>query len=184
VASSRTSTRARRSRVDPATIVKGASAEREVTRFVAKFDSRVARLIRSTRQAVRKLMPTANELVYDNYNFFVIGFSSTERPSDALVSLACSAKGVSLCFIYGATLPDPDGILQGGGNQTRFVRLESAATLAEPPVVALIRAAKAQADPPLRSTGRRVTIVRSVSAKQRARRAASTGRRPRARPTG
>jgi hypothetical protein len=29
---------------------------------------------------LRQRLPTANELVYDNYNFFVIGYSSTERP--------------------------------------------------------------------------------------------------------
>jgi hypothetical protein len=29
-------------------------------------------------------VPTARELVYDTYNFFVIGFDTTERPPTAL----------------------------------------------------------------------------------------------------
>jgi hypothetical protein len=37
------------------------------------------------RSAVRKRFPTANELVWDNYNFFVIGYSPTERPTDSIV---------------------------------------------------------------------------------------------------
>ena len=146
------------------------SPARQVVRCIAKFDSRVAKVIRASRAALRKRFPTANELVYDNYNFFVIGYSTTERPSDCMVSLAANAKGVGLSFYYGATLPDPGNILLGSGNQNRFIRLESAATLAKPEVEALLRAATAQAKSPLPTTGRRRTIVRSVAARQRPRR--------------
>jgi len=145
------------------------SPARQVAGFVAKFDPKVAKVIRASRAALRKRFPTANELVYDNYNFFVIGFSATERSSDCLVSLVANAKGVGLSFYYGATLPDPANILLGSGNQNRFIRLESAATLARPEVEALLRAATAQAKTPLPTIGRRRIIVRSVSAKQRPR---------------
>jgi len=138
--------------------------------FIAKFDPAVAKLIRSCRLALRKRFPTAIELVYDNYNFFVIGYSATERPSDCIVSLAANAKGVGLSFYYGSTLPDPHKILLGSGNQNRFIRLESAATLARPEVEALLRAAVAQAKSPLPTTGRGTLIIKSISAKQRPRR--------------
>ena len=147
------------------------SPAKQVAGFIAKFDSRVAKLIGTSRAALRKRFPTANELVYDNYNFFVIGFSTTERSSHCMVSLAANAKSVGLSFYYGATLPDPGKILLGSGNQNRFIRLESAATLAKPEVEALLRAAAAQAKSPLPATGRGRTIVKSVSAKQRPRRA-------------
>src|SRR5664279_2324624 len=98
--------------------------EKQLASFIAKFDPPMVRLIRSCRSALRKRFPTANELVYDNYNFFVIGFCSTDRASDCIVSLASQAKGVALSFYYGATLPDPDKMLQGSGNQNRFIRLE------------------------------------------------------------
>src|SRR5215208_2326200 len=104
----------------------------QVRSFIAKFDPAVATLIRASRAAMRKRLPTALELVYDNYNFFVIGYSSTERASDCVVSLACGANGVSLSFYHGAALSDPDGVLLGNGNQNRFVRLESAETLTSP----------------------------------------------------
>ena len=113
---------------------------------------------------------TANELVYDNYNFFVIGYSPTERPSDAIVSIAARANGVGLCFIHGARLPDPHKLLLGSGNQTRFIRLESASVVARPEVEALIAAAIAQAKSPLPASRRGKLIIRSVSAKQRSRR--------------
>jgi len=146
------------------------SPAKQVAGFIAKFDSDVAKRIRAVRAALHKRFPTANELVYDNYNFFVIGYCTTERPSDCMVSLAANAKGVGLSFYYGATLPDPCKILLGSGNQNRFIRLECAATLAKPEVAALLRAAAAQAKTPLPATGRGRTIVRSVSAKQRPRR--------------
>jgi hypothetical protein len=143
----------------------------QLASFIARFDPAVARQIRSSRAAMRKRLPTALELVYDNYNFLAIGYSSTERASDCVVSLACGSNGVSLSFYYGATLPDPDGVLLGSGNQNRFVRLESAKTLATPAVERLIAAALAQAKTPMPASVKTRTIVKSVSAKQRPRRA-------------
>lgn len=147
------------------------SPAKQLAGFIAKFDPAMAKRVRSARLALRKRLPTANELVYDNYNFFVIGYCATERPSDCIVSLAAAANGVGLSFYYGATLPDPQKILLGSGKQNRFVRLESAATLASPAVEALIGAAVAQAKTPLPGEGRGHMIIKSVSAKQRPRRA-------------
>lgn len=140
--------------------------------FVAKYDPAVGKLARATRVALRKRLPTAIELVYENYQFLAIGFSATERASDCLVSLAISPKGVALSFYYGSTLPDPDGILLGSGNQNRYVRLDSAAKLAHPAVEAVIRAAIVKAKTPLPATGKGYTVIKSVSAKQRPRRPA------------
>lgn len=146
------------------------SAEAQLKRFVAKFEPKHQTLIRAVRKSLRKRVPTAHELAYDNYNFFVIGYSPTERPADSIVSLTAGASGVGLCFIRGAGLSDPTKILLGSGNQTRFIRLESAAVLARPEVDALIKAAIAQSKAPLPATGRGRLTIRSVSAKQRPRR--------------
>lgn len=144
--------------------------EAQLKTFVAKFDPKDQRLIRAVRRALRKRLPAAHELVYDNYNFFVIGYSPTERPSDAIMSIAAGARSVGLCFIHGAALPDPKKVLLGAGRQTRFIRLESAAVLARPEVQALVAAAIARSKTPLPATGRGKLIIRSVSAKQRPRR--------------
>jgi hypothetical protein len=145
------------------------SAAAQLAAFIRKFSVADQRLIRGVRRALRTRLPTANELVWDNYNFFVIGYSPTERPSDSIVSLAARANGVGVCFIQGAKLRDPKRILSGSGNQTRFLRLESAEALARPEVEALLSAAVAQARTPFADTGRGKLIVRSVSAKQRPR---------------
>jgi hypothetical protein len=150
--------------------VSAPSPEQRVRGFIAKFAPRHQRLIRAVRRALRRRFPTACELVYDNYNFFVLGYGPTERPSDCIVSVAAGASGVGLCFIHGARLPDPERILLGSGNQTRFLRLESAAVLARPAVKALIAAAIARTKPRFPATGRVKLIIRSVAAKQRPRR--------------
>ncbi len=142
----------------------------ELRSFIDKFDPEDQKLIRSVRSALRRRFPTANELVWDNYNFFVIGYSPTDRPTDSIVSIAARANGVGLCFIRGARLPDPGKLLLGSGKQTRFIRVEAAGRLAHPDVEALLAAAIEQAKVPLPSTGRGRLIIRSVAATQRQRR--------------
>lgn len=150
--------------------VKSDAPSRQLASFIAKFAAPMQRRIKAVRASMRKRMPTANELVYDAYNFFVIGYSPTERPSDSIFSVTANSKGVGLCFIYGASLADPDRLLQGDGKQTRFLRLPDASTLSQPAVVSLVRAAIAEADPPLPKSGGGKLIIRSVYAKQRPRR--------------
>jgi hypothetical protein len=149
------------------------TGEQQLAGFIEKFDSKNAALIRSVRKVLRKRLSTANELVYDNYNFFVIGYCSTERPSDCILSIAAGANGVGLSFYHGATLPDPYKLLLGSGSQNRFIRIESAATLSRPEVEELIAAAIQQAEAPLPESGRGKLIIRSISKKQRPRRKGS-----------
>jgi hypothetical protein len=148
-------------------------AEAQLDRFIDKFERKHQTLIRAVRKALRKRFPTANELAYDNYNFLALGYSPTERPSDAILSIAAGSNGVSLCLIRGASLPDPQRILLGSGKQTRFIRVESVEVLARPEVEALVAAAVAQSKAPFRTGGRGKLIIRSVSAKQRPRRRAA-----------
>ncbi|HEX4603521.1 MAG TPA: hypothetical protein VH724_05965 [Candidatus Angelobacter sp.] len=147
-----------------------ADAEKQLAGFIAKFAPDHQALIRAFRKALRKRLPSANELVYDNYNFFVIGYCSSEQPSDCIVSIAAAANGVGLSFYRGADVPDPHKLLLGSGSQNRFIRLESARTLSDPRVDALIAGAALQARTPLPASGKGKLIIRSISAKQRPRR--------------
>ncbi len=145
------------------------AAEKQLKGFIDKFEPRHQALIRAARKALRKRFAGAFELVYDNYNFFVIGYSPTERTSDAIVSLAAAANGARLFFLQGRTLPDPKKVLLGSGSVVRSVRLESVDVLARPEIEALVTAAIKQSDAPL-AGGRCKLIIRSVSKKQRPRR--------------
>jgi hypothetical protein len=150
-------------------IPKSFAPAKQLAAFISKFEPAIQRTLRSSRAALRKRFPTAIEQVYDNYNFLVIGYCSTERPSSCIVSLAASAKGVVLSFYNGASLSDPQKLLQGSGKQNRFIRLPSAKELSEPAVELLIEAAASNAKTPLSSVGRGRLVIKSISAKQRPR---------------
>jgi hypothetical protein len=147
------------------------SPEKQLAGFIAKFTPEVATLIRAARRKMRERLPQALELVYDNYNFFVIGYGPSEKASEAIFSLAAQAKGVSLCFLQGAGLPDPKGLLRGSGNVVRNIRLETAGTLDQADVQTLMKAALEHACAPMNAKSAHRLIIKSVSAKQRPRRA-------------
>ena len=144
--------------------------EKQLGAFIAKFTPEMAKRIRAARAKMRKRIPHALELVYDNYNFFVIAYGPSEKAGDAIFSLAAQARGLSLCFLQGARLPDPKRLLRGSGNVVRNIQLETADTLDRPEVKALIAVALKRAKVPLAAQGRHQLVIKSVSQKQRPRR--------------
>ena len=154
-----------------------ADATRQLESFLDKYDPEVADFARRALGKMRKLVPGAIEMVYDNYNWLVIGFSPTERPSEAIFSLVLPPGRVTLCFLQGAGLPDPAKRLQGSGNLVRNIRLYEAGqpdarVLDDPEVRKLMNVALNRAKVPMTGSRRRKLIIRSVSAKQRPRRRA------------
>lgn len=145
------------------------SDEQQLRGFIAKYEPKYQRLIRSVRKVLRKRFPSADELVYDYNNSFVIGYSPTERGSDSVVAIAAAVNGLRLVFNQGPTLPDPKKLLLGSGRQTRFIWVESAKTLALPEIEALMRAAIDRAKTPLRPGGSGKLVIKSNSAWQRPR---------------
>jgi len=118
---------------------------------------------------MRARLPGAVELVYDNYNALVIGFGPTERASDAVFSIALYPRWVNLFFLYGATLPDPHGVLKGSGKQVRSIMIKNPAELDKPEVREVMDAALKRADPPINPKEKRRMTIRAIAAKQRPR---------------
>ena len=143
----------------------------QLASFIAKYSPEVAREGRAALTKVRRLVPGAVELVYDNYNWLVVGFCPSERASEAVLSIVFTPRWITLCFLQnGPRLPDPGGLLRGSGKRVRSIRLASAKDLDKPTVRSLIKEARARALVAIDPTGRARLIVRSVSAKQRPRR--------------
>ena len=141
----------------------------QLKQFLSKYDKNVAGVALGAAARLRKLIPPAIELVYDNYNALVIGFGPTEKASEAVFSLALYPRYVTLFFLQGANLPDPHTRLAGSGNVVRRVRLESEKTLDDPQIIELINFALHRARAPFPAKGRRKLIIKSISAKQRPR---------------
>ena len=145
-------------------------ADEQLEAFLQKYTPEVAGFARTAVARSSERLPAAHRMVYDNYNALVVSFGPNERPSDAIFSLAIYPRYVSLCFLHGARLPDPDGLLQGDGNVVRHVRLASPDDISAPPLASLIDVALAHADVPMPEHGAGSMVIRSISAKQRPRR--------------
>jgi hypothetical protein len=145
--------------------------------FLAKYSPKIETFARRVLARMRKLVPGAIEMVYDNFNWLVIGFGPSERPSEAIFSIVLPPNAVTLCFLQGAVLPDPAGLLQGSSNVVRNIRLYTSGVkdekvLDNPEVLSLINVALNRAKVPMPAGARRKLIIRAVSTKQRPRRSA------------
>ena len=143
-------------------------AEAQLESFIAKYSDPIAAEIRAARAELRRRLPGAYELVYDNYNALAIGYGASEKLDDVVFSIACFPRWVRLFFFHGTELDDPEGLLEGAGAQVRSLKLSSLARLDEPGVQALMRQALARQ--PIDPGGAGRTIVKSVSPNQRRRR--------------
>jgi hypothetical protein len=145
-------------------------AQSQLDAFLAKFTPEVDSLAHDLIARMRARLPGAAIIVYDNYNALAIGFGPSEKASHAILSLAVFPRWVTLCFLQGAGLPDPHGLLRGAGSRVRHVRLHDPAALDDPKIEALIEAAVARSEPPLDPAAEQRLVIKSISAKQRPRR--------------
>jgi hypothetical protein len=149
------------------------SAESQLDGFLTKFLPEVEDTARQAIKKLRARLPGAIELVYDNYNALAIGFGPTERASEAIFSIALYPRWASFFFLLNGTkLRDPECYLKGSGKQVRHIVLESVALLDDPVVQDLMAQALELSPKQIDAKQPRRLIIKSVSAKQRARRPA------------
>ena len=140
--------------------------------FIAKYTADMARDIVACRMQFHAFFPRGYELVFDNYNALVFGIAPSEKTRDAFISIAAYPRWVTLFFLHGATLTDPHQRLEGSGVQVRGIRLKSPADFEQPDVRSLIAQACAPVCNDLAQAPPLQSVVKSVVAKQRARRPA------------
>lgn len=131
--------------------MKEKSAEKQLAEFIAKYSPEIGAVARAA---------------------LAIGFGPTERASDAIFSIALYPRWVSLFFLQGAKLRDPNKLLKGSGNTIRSIVLKDAAKLDDPAMQALIAQALDGAATPIDAAQPGRMVIKSVSAKQRPRRPA------------
>jgi hypothetical protein len=150
-----------------------ATTAARISGFIAKFTPEIGKELVAARKNLRARFPRGYELVFDNYNALVFGFSPTEKASDSFISIAAYPRWINLFFLNGKALKDPAKLLQGSGTRVRSIRLSCAKDLKDAAVEALI----AQAVSPMSSAMNRApqlqTVIKMESAKQRPRRPAT-----------
>ncbi len=112
-------------------------------------------------------------MVFDNYNALVFGIGPSDRTRESFISIAGYPKWVTLFFLNGADLPDPEGLLEGDGKQVRGIRLKTPADMDTPAVAALIAQAVAPHRDALAAAPALATVIKMEVDKQRPRRPAA-----------
>jgi hypothetical protein len=147
--------------------------EAQLSGFLAKYLPSTAKQFRAARKIMNTRLPGAVQLVYDNWNWLVIGYSPNGKPSHAVFSLVATPKWVTLCFLMnGPRLKDPRKLLNGSGKRVRSARLADAKDLDKPAIRALIDQALELAGFPFDPKAKGKLVIQSISPKQRSRRPA------------
>lgn len=145
----------------------------QIAALIAKFTPDVAHQFRTARAQVRRYFPRGYELVYDNYNAFGCGYSTTLKNSGVLVSVVAYPRWVSLFFFHGKHLPDPEKLLQGSGARIRSIRLLPVSLVKSAAVHALLTQATTRFERELAAAPALSTRVKSIVVKQLPRRPAA-----------
>jgi hypothetical protein len=152
-----------------------ATTEARIEAFVAKYTPEIATQLRDARRRLRAHFPRGVEMVFDNYNALVFGIGPTDKSRESFISIAGYPKWVTLFFLDGAALHDPEGLLEGDGKQVRGIRLKTPADLDSPAVAALVAQAIAPHADALAQAAPLATVIKAEVEKQRPRRPAAKG---------
>jgi hypothetical protein len=103
-------------------------------RAIDRYSPDVAATARAALKKLRTRFPGARQLVYERRRVLPIGFAPAERGSPVF-SLVLYARWVRFFFLEGVAIDDPEGRLEGTGNQVRSIRLDERATVLDDPYV-------------------------------------------------
>ncbi len=145
---------------------------KDLLKFLKPFDKDIQERALWLREFVWDLYPTANELIYDNYNALAFGWSPTDRVGHVFCSVAVgrSSNNVHFGFYWGSELDDPKKMLIGGGNQYRYILVKSKDTFPKAYIKKLVKQAYANSMAKVKDKKQLMqgaTITKTISAKKR-----------------
>jgi hypothetical protein len=145
--------------------------------FLEAYDRHIAELALALREIILQEAPDASESIYQVYTV-AIWFGFSGKMKDMFCYIATSAGHVNLGFPLGASLPDPNRVLEGEGKAMRHIKFASVRDVERPFVRRYIQAAMERAAP----AGTRGTGQTAVKSSLADRKTAKKRARPRARP--
>ena len=132
-----------------------AATEIPVSEHLSKIPATVRPTVKAARQLVKSVAPKASEISYrsepprSSRAMWKIARYAIDRAN--VVGIGTFPNHATLWFYRGRELDDPSGLLEGGGKDSRFVRLRSPADAERPAVKRMVREAFRLAGPPSRS---------------------------------
>jgi hypothetical protein len=151
------------------------SPPKELIKFLKPYDREIRDLALNLRALVLEEMAPCYENIYDAYSAVAIGYGTSDRLMDGIFHIAVYTNHVNLGFNWGATLHDPDGILEGAGKQIRHISVRTPADLARPEIRKSVRRAIKAAYDDARKLGEAlppkpkgvVSVVKAIYPKKR-----------------
>jgi hypothetical protein len=146
--------------------------------FLQPYGRHIAELALTLREIILEEAPDASESVYQVYTVAVwFGFSG--KMKDMFCYIATASGHVNLGFPRGASLPDPNRVLEGKGKAMRHIKFASLRDVERPFVRRYIQAAMEQAAPEgAQGSGQSVVKSSRAEGKTAKTRARSAARRP------
>src|SRR5271169_905517 len=92
--------------------------------FLEAYDRHVSEVALALRESVLEEAPDASESIYRVYTV-AIWFGFSGKMKDMFCYIATNAKHVNLGFPRGASLPDPNRVLEGEGKTMRHIKFAS-----------------------------------------------------------
>ena len=144
----------------------------DLKKFLQPFPKEIQELALWLREFVWDLYPTANELIYDNYNALAFGWSPTDRVGHTFCSIAIgrTSMNVHFGFYWGSEIADPKKLLIGEGNQYRYILVKSKNDFPKTYIKQLVKEAYANSLGKVKDKKQLMqgnTIVKSISEKKR-----------------
>jgi hypothetical protein len=148
--------------------------------FLQAYDRHIADIALALREIVLEEAPDASESIYQVYTV-AIWFGFSGKMKDMFCYIATNAGHVNLGFPRGASLPDPNRVLEGAGKTMRHIKFGSLRETERAFVRRYIQGAMEQASP-AGTPGNGQSIVKSSpvagrTAKARAKAGGSRSRR-------
>jgi hypothetical protein len=145
---------------------------KDLIKFLAPFGGEIRELVLWLREFVWDLYPTANELIYDNYNALAFGWAPTDRVGHTFCSIAVgrTTKNVHFGFYWGSEIKDPEKILIGQGSQYRYLLVKNKNSFPKTYMKKLLKEAYANSFAKIKDINQIMegkTITKSVSIKKR-----------------
>jgi hypothetical protein len=128
--------------------------------FLEAYERPIYDLALALREIILEEAPYASESIYQVYTV-AIWFGFSGKMKDMFCYITTNARHVNLGFPRGATLPDPNHVLEGEGKTMRHIKFASASDLERPFVRRYIQAAIEQVGAPA-SGGTGKSLVKSA----------------------
>ena len=107
--------------------------------FLMNYSDTVRELARSARALILTVMPKTVEQLDPSANLIAYGLDHSYK--GLICGITLHKAYINIMFAQGASLPDPQGLLQGTGKLARHVHVERLADLEAPGIRDLVETA-------------------------------------------